>query len=308
MFDFFIEENDPGSKLKPKDSDKENKEVVINRLAFLKKGTKKYKFTLEAEMGLNTLYSKTIIDNFWILQVLDISDQGYIIDLVNYDVQLRECNNEGFKEMFHVTRQFQKLYDEIRVTIDKEGNLIKVMNAQRMGDRWKQIKKETISYFNDGTDLDEFFAIKEDEFYKPEFLQKIVREVEFFFIYLQVPGYGRKIKQWNNSEIKRDNAYRTEQIRWVLDLSGRKEIITDSPLGQINVKSVFETNNKWLQRGYGNMPFVKVEELKPDFSLKGEYQFYNKSGWLKRAKVLVNEIAHPKNLYHKMNYLIEEIE
>jgi len=179
----------------------------MKKLQFLTTGTKKYKFTLEGEMGLNVMYSKTKTETSWVLQVNNISGNRYIIDLVAYDIFLKECDNEGFRELFQVTRQFQKLYDEIKVITDWEGNLVEVLNQKQLIEKWKQIKIETIQYFNDDMNLDDFFSVNDEEFAKPEFLHRIIREVEFFFLYLQLGGYGRNFSSWGLTEIKRDNIY-----------------------------------------------------------------------------------------------------
>ena len=311
MFDFFIEETGPNDRAqKPPSAYSHHtpqKKEPMKRLIFREKGTKKYKFTLEGEMGLNVMCSKTKMETSWIVQVQNISDGGYILDLVAYDIVLKECNNEGFKELFQITRQFQKLYDEIKVRTDWEGNLIQVLNRQQLIEKWKQIKQETVQYFNDDMSIDQFFAVSNEEFSKPEFLSKVIREVEFFFLYMQMGGYGQKFSSWDFVELKRENAFRTNTIVWNMDFSGYYEINPGSPLGQMTVKSKFEPNKKWLQIAYGQIPFIKVEELKPDFNLKGNSVFHNETGWLKEAELEVNEIVHPQQLYHKMKYQIQEI-
>jgi hypothetical protein len=283
-----------------------NKEKM-KRLHFTSGGTKKYRFTLEGEMGLNVLSTKTKTETSWILQVQNITDKGYVLDLVAYDIALKECDNGGFEELFHITRQFQKLYDELRVETDLEGNLVRVLNQKQLIEKWAQIKRETIQYFNEDMNLDDFFAISDEEFSQPEFLHKIVQEAEFFFLYLQLGGYGQKFNSLGTVELKRDNAFRTNVIHWDLEFSGRQEQRPNSAFGIMEIDGSFEPGKKWLQKSYEEMPFVKIEELKPEFSIKGKSLFYNDSGWLKEAELEVNEIVNPNTLYHKMKYRIEEI-
>jgi len=299
MLDFFPEHTSGQGLLSKKEK--------MKRLAFYETGVRKYKFTLEGEMGLNVMHSKTITESLWILQVQDIMNDGYIIELITYDVALKECDSEGFSQLFQVTRQFQKLYDEIKVKTDREGKLIKVLNPERLLERWKQIKNETVQYFNAGTNLDDFFAITDEDFSKPDILYKIINEVEFFFIYLQTGGYGQKFNPFTYREIRRDNAFRTGVIEWDMEFMAKYEVKPESPLGKIKVNSKFEPNKKWLEKAYGEMPFIKVEDLKPDFTLNGEYIFDNRSGWIKKAVLNINEIVHPSQLFHKMKYSIEEI-
>lgn len=307
MFDFFLEETPQSPKKGNTVQEKMTKTEKMKRLFFRKTGTKKYKLTLSSAMKLNNMLSKTVAETSWILQVQNILNEKYLIDLTAYDYTLKECNNQGFAELYHVTRQFQKIYDEINVITSLDGRVLSVKNGEQLLEKWKNLKKETLQYFGKEISLEQFFAVNDEEFLKPDYLCKLISEVEFFFIYMQIGGYGQKFNPFGFVELNRDNAFKTAVIKWDLDFSGRYEIIPDSPLGKMEVKSTFEPNKNWLKQGYGEVPFLKIEELKPDFSLNGNYIFHNESGWLKEAELNVNEIVHPTLLYHKMNYKIQEI-
>lgn len=303
--DFFVEESSKPNKKEIENSFSQKK---MKRLSFLSTGTKKYKFTLEGEMKLNVMLSQTKTETSWLLQCKDISDDGYIFDLLSYDTVLKECNSDGFKELFLITNQFKKLYDEIKFQTDKEGKLLRVLNPEKLTEKWQRLKAETIQYFGDETTIDKFFAVNDEEFAKQDFLNKLINEVEFFMFYLQLAGYGKKFNSWATGEIKKDNAFRTGVIIWDLSFSGKNEIIPGSPLGKVVTKGSFGPNKKWLEKAYGEIPFIKLEELEPQFTIEGNYTFYNKSGWLKSASIELNEVVHKNLLYHKMKYIIEEID
>lgn len=303
MFDFFIEETNPGKSTQP--HNKPPKENQLKRLIFTKPGTKKYKFILESEISLNSMIIKTKVETSWILQVLNITEDEFVLSLVAYDYVLKDCNDKGFAELYQITRQFQKLYDDITVSVDHHGNLKKVLNHDQLVHKWEDIKQETVQYFGDQANLDQFLAVDNETFSTPEFLQKIIREVEFFFVYLQAGGYGQKFSSYR--ELQRENAFRTGQITWDLDFSGKNQITYDKPIGEMKVSSFFQPGKNWIKEAYGKMPFLEIDKIKPNFELKGHYEFNSSSGWIKNAWLDVNEIVHPQLLFHKLKYKIQEI-
>lgn len=308
MFDFFVEET--GSNKNKNTSDNNtiqstSKRERMKRLYFKSTGVKKYRFTIESEVLVANLHSKTTIENSWVLQIQKITDDGYILDLVTYDSTLKECNEQGMKELFQITRYFQKIYDEVKVSVYLDGTIKQVINQNQLIEKWKAMKFDSIQYFGDETNLDQYFAVNDETFSKPEFIKKLASEIEFFFIYMQLGGYGQKLNSYR--ELKRDNAFRTGEIIWDLDFTGKDEIETNSPLGEMNINGFFQPSKSWAKQAYGQVQFVNVDELKLDFNLKGKYTFYNDNGWLKEALLTLNEIIHPKLLFHKMNYKIQEI-
>jgi len=307
MFDFFIEETNSGKGNTNSDNkiQKEPKREQMKRLNFKTTGVKKYKFSLESEVMVGSLFSKTLVENFWILQVQKLTENGYILDLVTYDVVLKQCNEQGMKELFHVTRYFQKIYDEVKALVNPDGTINQVLNQEQLTEKWKSMKLDSIQYFGEDTNLEQYFAVDDETFSKPDFLKRLVSEIEFFFVYMQIGGYGQKFNSYR--ELKKDNAFRTGQITWDLDFSGKEEIETGSLLGEMKVNSFFQPGKNWIKQAYGQVHFLNIDELKPDFNLKGKYTFYNTNGWLKDASLTVNEIVHPKLLFHKMNYKIQEI-
>lgn len=307
MFDFFVEEINPNKNINSSDKTTQStsKRERMKQLNFRSTGVKKYKFTLESEVIVGSLYSKTSVENSWILQVQKIMEDTHILDLVTYDVALKECNEQGMKELFQITRYFQKIYDEVKVLVNLDGTIKQVMNPEQLIEKWKTMKLDSIQYFGDETNLDQYFAVDDEAFSKPEFIKKLTSEIEFFLIYMQLGGYGHKFNSYG--ELKRDNAFRTGQITWDLNFSGKDEIETGSSLGEMNVTGIFQPGKNWTKQAYGQVQFLNIDEVKPDFNLKGKYIFYNNNGWLQKASLTMNEIVHPKLLFHKMNYKIQEI-
>ncbi|MCX2430386.1 hypothetical protein [Pedobacter sp. GR22-10] len=59
------------------------------------------------------------------------------------------CNNQGFKEMFLVTRQLEKLYDEFEAVVNQSGEILEIKNIDFLQQKWKRIKNELVNYFDE---------------------------------------------------------------------------------------------------------------------------------------------------------------
>lgn len=282
--------------------------VQQKKLNFRKTGTKKYRFTLEGEAMLHSMFSKTKVEYSWMLNVQQINDEFYILNIITYDNELKYSNEQGLQELFYVTNMFQKIYDDIKVKVDLNGKVLQVLNSDTLIDRWKRFKHESIKYFGTETNLEEYFAVTDEQFADPNFLKTLVSKSEFFFVYLQAGGYNRKFNSFSNYELIRSNAFEKGDIKWLISYSGKDQIASKSHIGEMKLDGSFVPNKKWLKDSYGELNFLDVDKLDAKFSIKGNYVFHNSNGWLKESVLDVNEIVDSKQLFHKLKYTIKEID
>lgn len=306
IFDLDIQENSSSGKKNNPDS--KEKYTLQKKLNFRKTGTKKYRFTLEGEAMLHSMRSQTKVEYSWMLNIQQINDDFYILNIITYDNELKYSNEQGLRELFYVTNMFQKIYDDIKVKVDLNGKVLQVLNSDTLVDRWKRFKHESIEYFGTKTNLEEYFAVSDDQFSDPNFLKMLVSKSEFFFIYLQAGGYNRKFNSFSNYELIRSNAFEKGDIKWLISYLGKDQIADKSHLGEMKLEGGFIPNKKWLKDSYGELNFLDIDKLVPQFSMKGNYVFYNSNGWLKESVLEVNEIVDPKQLFHKLKYSIKEID
>ncbi|WP_326983203.1 hypothetical protein VUJ46_01260 [Chryseobacterium sp. MYb264] len=113
----------------------------------------------------------------------------------------------------------QKALNEIKFTIDKQGNLLRVENLDQIKDRWQSVKSEAIEYNRSNTSLVELFKIQDEAFENKGGVEAMVRAMEFFDIYIN-NLYGRDFF----SRVKKSipNLFRSGTIPFVLKYDSNK--------------------------------------------------------------------------------------
>lgn len=269
---------------------------------FWKTGIQKYKIKLVGTMQLNSMNTTTTVENNFIFHLKEIHQNGdVLLNLISYNKEMVACNNQGFKEMFLVTRQLEKLYDEFEAVINRDGEIQEIRNVDFLKDKWKKIKNELVNYFDEGTDIESFFRINDQTMDDQSFWRQMMNEQEFFFLFFNLANYGGSFN--SNSRIKRDNAFRTNEIDWKIDYRGMAEgnEIT------VSLDGAFSPERRWLDKAYGKMPFLTGMEFAPNFKIDGEYKFDSKSGFIKEANITLEETVIPTFLSHKLEFNIIQI-
>lgn len=268
-------------------------------------GYQKYKVTLEGRMRINTMDVKTKIESKYIFHVKEISTSSSmvgdsLVNLIAYDKTLLECSNQGFREMFAITSQFEKLYDEFEAVIDRDGKIKQIENVPLLIEKWMRIKQETIPYFNEGTDIQSFFSLNDETMQDAEVWKNMMNEQEFFFLFFVLPNY----KTSSRRTLKRDNAFRSGTIDWdIVYTTKQMEGFVD-----VNVKGSYQAHLLWLKERYGKMPFFNDIDFQPNFSIDAQYLFDNKNGFIRDAWINVEETVHPRILAHQLKFRIEQID
>lgn len=276
------------------------KKVIRKRLNFWETGMQKYKLVLEGEMQLNSMHTRNKVEDSIIFQVKDISENGVVLDYISYAKEMTDCTNEGFKEMFAVTRQFEKLYDELSLFVAYEGKVEAVKNIEQLKEKWLRIKKETVRYFNEPTDIESFFNLNDQTMNDASFWIKMLNEQEFLLLFFTLAGYGNRSFDYSK-KLTRDNAFRTNAIEWNLYT---EPVDVSTELIRTEVKGNFSPSKDWLVKAYGQMPFFTGVPLQPNFVINASYVFSAKTGFIEQAEIYLEEAVHPGLLFHKMKYKI----
>lgn len=318
-FNFFLEDDEKPSdfkkltrqlqeefKQKQREEKKEKDEIkakALKRFGFRKKGIQKYQVRLEGEMQVNSMNVKTVVENKYILQLKEIYENSVLIDLVSYDKEMVETSNPTFKEMFMVTRQLEKLYDEFTARVSHEGEILEIKNLSALQEKWLRIKKELVPYFNEGTNIEEFFSLNDQTMKSPDIWKQLLNEQEFLFLFFKLAGYGKKLN-FSDTLVK-ENAYRSGKIAW--DIQGYTPIEFFSEVLNLSISGSFKPSTGWLDKAYGKMPFMNEISFQPSYQLQADYQIDSESGFIRKAHVYWEEIAHPSLVFHKMKFTITQI-
>lgn len=302
-FSFLFFDEDPAEAEKNKEvSGTEEKDILRKDINFWKAGIQKYKISLVGELQINSMQTISRIENSFLFHIKDIYANGdTLLNLISYDKQMISCNNQGFKEMFLVTRQLERLYDEFEAVVDKKGAIKQINNIEFLQNKWKKIKNELVNYFNEGTDIESFFKLNDETMNDQSFWKQMLNEQEFFFLFFNLANYGNTFQ--HKSLLKRDNAFRSNQIDWKIDYQGKATANEIS----LSVNGGFKPDTGWLDKAYGKMPFLTGVPFNPYFKIDGEYKFDPKTGFIKEAYINLEETVNPTLLYHKLKFQIIQI-
>lgn len=146
------------------------------KIALQRGGIGKYRLTLKGEMQTYNMKVKNTVCTDFLLRMKDISTSDVVINIIVFRKEMIDCTNPAFKEMFSVTRQLEKLYDEIIIKISFEGKILDIYNMDRIIENWDRLKKENVQYFDSFTDISDFFRLNDEKVKDKEFWKEVLDE------------------------------------------------------------------------------------------------------------------------------------
>ena len=261
---------------------------------------RRYHIAINGDMLMGGVENNTKVETECLLNVLEIgSNKCATIELITLDTDVIETGNQAFRELSVIANQLKKVTQDIVCVIDKEGKVLRVVNTEQIKRKWGQLKSEMVSICGRSGELTDFFNINEKLFCDQNTLKQYVGEMEFFKIHFN-GLYGHQIR--NKEHRETDNTFKTNKISYNLyfDYDEDDELIRIRFEGRD-----FEINHDWLQKSYGQMPFVDLRNMKPEFTIQGDYLIEKTTGLIKGAKFVWDENIS-KELHLRTEYIITE--
>lgn len=261
---------------------------------------RRYHIAINGDMLMGGVENNTKVETECLLNVLEIgSNKCATIELITLDTDVIETGNQAFRELSVIANQLKKVTQDIVCVIDKEGKVLRVVNTEQIKRKWRQLKSEMVSICGRSGELTDFFNINEKLFCDQNTLKQYVGEMEFFKIHFN-GLYGHQIR--NKEHRETDNTFKTNKISYNLYFDNDE----DDELIRIRFEGRdFEINHDWLQKSYGQMPFVDLRNMKPEFTIQGDYLIEKTTGLIKGAKFVWDENIS-KELHLRTEYIITE--
>ena len=261
---------------------------------------RRYHIAINGDMLMGGVENNTKVETECLLNVLEIgSNKCATIELITLDTDVIETGNQAFRELSVIANQLKKVTQDIVCVIDKEGKVLRVVNTEQIKRKWGQLKSEMVSICGRSGELTDFFNINEKLFCDQDTLKQYVGEMEFFKIHFN-GLYGHQIR--NKEHRETDNTFKTNKISYNLYFDNDE----DDELISIRFEGRdFEINHDWLQKSYGQMPFVDLRNMKPEFTIQGDYLIEKTTGLIKGAKFVWDENIS-KELHLRTEYIITE--
>lgn len=261
---------------------------------------RRYHIAINGDMLMGGVENNTKVETECLLNVLEIgSNKCATIELITLDTDVIETGNQAFRELSVIANQLKKVTQDIVCVIDKEGKVLRVVNTEQIKRKCGQLKSEMVSICGRSGELTDFFNINEKLFCDQDTLKQYVGEMEFFKIHFN-GLYGHQIR--NKEHRETDNTFKTNKISYNLYFDNDE----DDELIRIRFEGRdFEINHDWLQKSYGQMPFVDLRNMKPEFTIQGDYLIEKTTGLIKGAKFVWDENIS-KELHLRTEYIITE--
>lgn len=266
--------------------------------------TRKYLVKITSSMNLNGFTSDNEVEIRWMLSLKEIGVQHYTFELITLDHAMVKADNTGYIEIHKVVSQMQKALNEIKFTVDKQGNLLRVDNLQQIKIRWETVKSEVIEYNRSNTSLVELFKIQDEAFEKKGGVEAMVRATEFFDIYLN-NLYGRDLF----SRVKKSipNLFRSGVIPFVLKYDSNKSLENEN-IYNIRIEGypniLVENHIKDL---YGGFPITDFSVIKPIYMYNANYNIDILTGFIQDGEVNFTETINEK-FSGEVHYKIQQYE
>lgn len=261
---------------------------------------RRYRIAINGDMLMGGVANRTKVETECLLNVLEIDDnKRATIELITLDTDVIDTGNQAFRELSVIANQLKKVTQDIICVIDKEGKILQVVNTEQIKRKWEQLKGEMVSICGRTGELTDFFNVNEKLFSEEETLRHYVGEMEFFKIYFN-GLYGHRIRDEEHRNT--DNAFKTNKVPYNLYF----DIDEDENLIRVRFEGDdFHINHDWLQKAYGQMPFVDLRNMKPEFAIQGDYVIEKATGLIKHAKFVWDENVS-KELRLRTEYVITE--
>lgn len=285
------------------DQTKSNKALKI-----LKEGmAQKYTMTIRSEIQMGSILSKTVTECRWALNVLDITDGGYELELLTLDNVMLETNNPSLKDIATMNNVFGQMYNELRFTVNRKGELLQVKNIEQLRKRWKHVRTELYEIRGRFTSIEEVLKLNDEVFANEKQLFDVIKATEFFELYFN-GIYGKVLP--STEYITKKSRFQLADVKWMYVYTQKIPLqdAEDIFIVDIDATPAQQFSKDWIEKAYGSYPFLQpvgVDNLKPILKASGVYFFDVATGLLKEAEFKTEETAHPGLLYTKLTYLIK---
>jgi hypothetical protein len=265
--------------------------------------SEKYTLTITTDILAGHFPIQTKAQIRWALRVVDVDNAGRAeIELITIENRLIETNNPNFEDMAALSQAFARMYSEIHVRLDPKGKLLEVVNLPVILSKWEQTKAEMRSVEAEVPALKDMIQLNDEIFATPEKVKVSIEHNEFFNIYFHLI-YGKELPAAGLRR-KQRNLFNSVDVRWEYFVEAVPDLPTDAVITDVGISGapIGVREEGWIKEAYGMFEAMELPQLNPQLMEKGSYRFQPANGKLLKARLVKEEIAHPKFLYGIMIY------
>lgn len=286
-----------------KDSESKREQAV----KMVKEGEiRKYLITNKSDIKIGTMNIVSTNECRWVLQLKQIGESSYIIDLLTMGNVIKETNNPMVKEVAGFNNMFKEIYNELVLEISLDGELLAVKNPETIRSKWIRIRDEMKNIENQQVSVGDVIRINDDIFDNDKNLFEVIKATELFELFF-IGFYGKVLPGMRRT--KRPNKFKGNQFEWNYEFTyAHPESLQDNSASvDINLNGFVNEyfSRKFIEDTYGKFEFLEYKNLTPQVNCNGKYTLNKQTGMIEKAVYNNYEVIDPGMLYSKNEYTIE---
>ena len=280
--------------------------ALDKQLFFREPFSQRYTLVIRTDVLAGSLPIQTVTEIRWDLRVLRIGEEWTEIELITLDNELLETNNPYLRDLARMNQAFARMYGEIRVLIDRSGQVIRLLNEDVIRRKWASTKREMEEIDQQSDAIRGIVQMNDDIFTSPAKMVEAVQHNEFFDLYFsqvygrRLPGEAPPRTKWNQ--------FQQAKVEWGYDLNPDTALPAEASVPSVVVEvkgyPLTRLDRNWIRTAYGAFQNVDLEQLRPRLAELGKYVIEPRTGRLKEAYFLKEEVADPRFVFSKMEYTL----
>lgn len=273
-----------------------------NQVLIRKPFNEQYTLIIDMESMIITALLKSKTQARYDFSILDVRDNFIECRLVQLDLFIEESNSDLVKEISQVTAAFNRMFNELHLKLNKQGEIVEVLNMNLILSKWEQTKKEMQNAASVNEDIKRMIIINDNLFTQPEKIKTAIKANEFLQIYFG-KIFGKEMPAKVN-EVG-TNPLNTTKIDWLFSIKeNNKSNNLDSMLITSEAIPVNNMDSNFCKTAYQQFTeHMDFSKLSVELKQNAEYQISQDTGRIIQSQTNKVEKVNSK-LYIKLNYTL----
>lgn len=272
-------------------------------IRFKRPFSEKYTLVIESDLKGVNVVMKSKTQMRWDFRVLNIHSDEIEIELLLLENILLESNNPVLKDLSAMSQVFGKMYSELHLTINPQGEILKVLNLPLILEKWNRTKQEMQAIVDQHPEIKDVILLNDSVFQNPEKIKKAIKGSEFFMVYFHFI-FGTPMPT-RNKRIELPNVLNTAFVDWQFSWSPNPELANaNAQIVVVLNASPIGLSEKWYQEAYKSFAeLINVRQLRTSLSENGLFRYDITNGKLLECELIKEELAD-KDLFCKVTYIL----
>ncbi|REC61458.1 hypothetical protein DRF65_16100 [Chryseobacterium pennae] len=261
----------------------------------------KYTLLIDTNILSGGIELKSKAEIRWQVDVKNISDDGADINIITLHHRLLENNSPIINDVSGISNVFASMYNEIEVSVDVSGKVLRVNNLDTIKKKWQWVKQDMEALIEENEGFKDIISTNDELYASDEKIKMAVEANEFFEVYFH--HFWGKALPGGKGNVFKYNLFNTSLIEWQYDLRQvSNNSLSDFPTKiKVTGTPVTIIGKDWVQKAYAAFSHLQLENPVPIFKDSAEYAV-TPFGKVLNAKIERSEIVDSSLLFARYHY------